>query len=170
MRVQCRGDRELARNNFERRLKESTTLPVVGDAMTWFAVPVTLVTVPPKEESELNEGGALLPLGFPYTVPAGALSSANVGVVVGFVTLNSGVNPLTLVTVPAPPLSTNHVHGGKPVCMHTCKRLSVRLRYETPGNPPVTSASVYARRSSGTVRLSIDAAGQWTQRCPASRL
>jgi hypothetical protein len=107
----------------------------------WFAVPATLTThvgharfgvVPPDEVTgelavtlvtrfenavgALNDGGAGAPLGFPKMVPAGAFERTKVGVVVGFVTVKSGDNPLTLVTVPFPPFNTNQVQGGNPVC------------------------------------------------------
>jgi hypothetical protein len=83
------------------------------------------VPMPLNELGALNDGGADDPVGLPKMVPAAALSAVkeNAGVVVGFVTvtLNSGekLPELTLVTVPPPPLSTNHVHGGNPVSKHT---------------------------------------------------
>ena len=86
---------------------------------------VTLETIPVNDAGVLNDGGAGEPEGLPNSVPAGALSAVkeNAGVVVGFVTvtLNSGEKfpELTLVTVPPPPLSTNHVHGGNPVSRQT---------------------------------------------------
>src|SRR6266403_1802125 len=99
-------------------------------------------------------------------VPAGALDSANesAGALVGFETLvvNNGerLPALKFVSVPAPPLSTNQVQGGNPVCKQTCKRLSVRLKYSVPGSAPLTSESVYVRApSSGTVRFRLIAGG-----------
>jgi hypothetical protein len=106
------------------------------------------VPMPLKEEGGLNDGGAGAPPGFPKIVPAAAFDSVNesAGVVVGFATLvaNSGERfpELKLVTVPPPPLSTNHVQGGNPVSRQTCSRLSVLLKYIVPGFAPNTSPSV----------------------------
>jgi hypothetical protein len=76
--------------------------------------------------------------------------------------VNNGLRfpALKFVTVPPPPLSTNHVHGGNPVCKQTCKRLSVKLKYCVPGSAPLTSTSVYARApSNGTLRFRLIAGG-----------
>lgn len=95
--------------------------PVIGLVVAIFVT----VPMPLNADGALKDAGAGAPPGFPKIVPAAALSAVkeNAGVVVGVatVTLNSGEKfpELTLVTVPPPPLSTNQVHGGNPVCMHT---------------------------------------------------